>query len=222
MKTRNHHRNMAAVPGLTAALMMTFLVTMTVNCGSRKSISSKGYNLVVITLDTMRADRIGVYGYTNAQTPHLDQLAANGIMFENCRAPVPLTLPSHCSIFTGRYPLGHRVRDNGTFFLDEAEITLAEKMKTQGHRTVAVIASFVLLSKFGLSQGFDVYDDSLNIDQLITGFDSEIKADRVYEKFSKWLKKYQKYQVDSRQEKEKFFAWVHFYDPHTASGPPDR
>lgn len=225
MKTRNHHRNMrnmAAALGLAAALMMTFLVTVTVNCGSRKRISSKGYNLMVITLDTMRADRIGVYGYTNAQTPNLDQLAANGIMFENCRAPVPLTLPSHCSIFTGRYPPGHCVRDNGTFFLDEAEITLAEKMKTQGHQTFAVIASFVLLSKFGLSQGFDVYDDSLNIDQLITSFDSEIKADQVYEKFSKWLKKYQKHQADSRQEKEKFFAWIHFYDPHTPYEPPDR
>ncbi|NIM14667.1 MAG: sulfatase-like hydrolase/transferase [Candidatus Aminicenantes bacterium] len=218
MKTRNHHRNMAAALGLAAALMMTFLVTMTVNCGSRKSISSKGYNLMVITLDTMRADRIGVYGYTNAQTPNLDQLAANGIMFENCRAPVPLTLPAHCSIFTGRYPLGHRVRDNGTFFLDEAEITLAEKMKTQGHQTVAVIASFVLLSKFGLNQGFDVYDDSLNIDQLITSFDSEIKADQVYTKFSKWLKKYQK---QTQQEKEKFFAWIHFYDPHTPYEPPE-
>jgi arylsulfatase A-like enzyme/Flp pilus assembly protein TadD len=233
MKTRNHHGNhkinnkapaarMAASLGLVAALIMTFLVTITVNCGSRRSISSKGYNLMVITLDTMRADRIGVYGYTNAQTPNLDQLAANGIMFENCRTPAPLTLPAHCSIFTGRYPQGHRVRDNGTFFLDEAEITLAEKMKAQGHQTSAVIASFVLLSKFGLSQGFDLYDDSLNIDQLITSFDSEIKADQVYAKFSKWLKKYLKHLANSQQEKEKFFAWIHFYDPHTPYEPPDR
>jgi arylsulfatase A-like enzyme/Flp pilus assembly protein TadD len=231
MKTRNHDRNRAAAPGPAAALMMTFLVTVTVmvmvmvmvtvNCGSRKSISSKGYNLAVITLDTMRADRIGVYGYTNAQTPNLDQLAANGIMFENCRAPVPLTLPAHCSIFTGRYPLGHRVRDNGTFFLDEAETTLAEKMKSQGYHTFAVIASFVLLSKFGLSQGFDRYDDSLNIDQLINSFDSEIKADQVYAKFNQWLKKYKKHQADSQQEKGKFFAWIHFYDPHTPYEPPD-
>jgi arylsulfatase A-like enzyme len=77
----------------------------------------------------MRVDRIGAYGYEKANTPHLDDLAKNGVIFTDCYSPVPLTLPAHCSLFTGRYPLGHQVRDNGTFFLSGTEITLAEMMK---------------------------------------------------------------------------------------------
>jgi len=168
-------------------------------------------NLLIITLDTMRADRIGAYGYPRANTPHLDDLAKNGIMFTDCYSPVPLTLPAHCSIFTGRYPIGHRVRDNGTFFLNESEITMAEMMSEKGYDTYAVIASFVLLAKFGLNQGFSVYDDALNVNELVHNFYSEITADVVYAKFKQWFK--------NRKER-KFFAWVHFYDPHLPYNPP--
>jgi len=169
-------------------------------------------NLLVITLDTMRADRIGAYGYSAARTPNLDDLAKNGIMFTDCYSPVPLTLPAHCSLFTGRYPLGHRVRDNGTFFLGEAETTLAETMIRAGYDTYAVIASFVLMAKFGLNQGFSVYDDSLNADELLRNFYSEIPADAVYAKFHQWFE---------NRGKKKFFAWVHFYDPHLPYDPPE-
>lgn len=172
---------------------------------------AEGMNLLVITLDTMRADRIGAYGYDKAKTPHLDNLAKKGIMFADCYSPVPLTLPAHCSLFTGRYPLGHRVRDNGTFFLSDAEITLAEMMRNKGYGTYAVIASFVLLAKFGLNQGFSVYDDSLDANELLYNFYSEITADAVYAKFEQWFR--------NRKEKS-FFAWVHFYDPHAPYDPP--
>jgi len=168
---------------------------------------------MVITLDTTRADRIGAYGYLPAGTPNIDRLAANGILFENCYAPVPLTLPAHCSIFTGRYPLGHQVRDNGTFLLEKDEITLAEKMKEQGFQTYAVIAAYVLLARFGLNQGFDLYDDSLEVNVIFKNYNSEIKADQVYTKFSQWLKK--------MNPQEKFFTWVHFYDPHSSYDPPE-
>lgn len=175
-------------------------------------IDAGDMNLLVITLDTMRADRIGAYGYSGARTPNLDDLAKNGIMFTDCYSPVPLTLPAHCSLFTGRYPLGHRVRDNGTFFLRDGETTLAEIMKSEGYDTYAVVASFVLMAKFGLDQGFYVYDDSLDADELLRNFYSEIPADAVYAKFQKWF---------GNRGKEKFFAWVHFYDPHLPYAPPE-
>jgi arylsulfatase A-like enzyme/Flp pilus assembly protein TadD len=196
--------------GLIAAA--AWLVTVSASCQKGKQIRAEGMNLVFLTLDTMRADRIGAYGYEQAKTRNLDNLARQGVMFENCYTPVPLTLPAHCSIFTGRYPLGHRVRDNGTYFLGENETTLAELMKDGGYDTYAVIASFVLLSKFGLSQGFSVYDDSLDAGELLHNFYSEITADVVYDKFSRWLKK---------REQQKFFAWVHFYDPHAPYTPPE-
>lgn len=203
--------------GISAALVLAvvvfiiFLLTTT----TKKDIFGKcsNLNLMVITLDTTRADRIGAYGYQPAETPNIDRLAATGILFENCYAPVPITLPSHCSLFTGRYPLGHQVRDNGTFLLKKDEITLAEKMKEQGFQNYAVIAAYVLLARFGLNQGFDLYDDSLEVNVIFKNYNSEIKADQVYTKFSRWLKK--------MNPQEKFFTWIHFYDPHSPHDPPE-
>jgi len=133
-------------------------------------------------------------------------------MFADCYSPVPLTLPAHCSLFTGRYPLGHRVRDNGTFFLSDEEITLAEIMKDNGYNTYAVIASFVLMAKFGLNQGFSTFDDSLDAKKLLRNFYSEITADMVYAKFDQWF---------GNREEKSFFAWVHFFDPHLPYTPPE-
>jgi arylsulfatase A-like enzyme/Flp pilus assembly protein TadD len=196
--------------GLLASAVV--LVMGLSSCQTKTKIKAGGMNLLVITLDTMRADRIGAYGYEKARTPHLDNLAREGIMFENCYTPVPLTLPAHCSIFTGRYPIGHRVRDNGTFFLNESETTLADMMRDSGYETYAVIAAFVLLSKFGLDQGFSTYDDSLDAGELLHNFYSEITADMVYDKFHRWF---------AKRGQGKFFAWVHFYDPHAPYTPPE-
>jgi arylsulfatase A-like enzyme/tetratricopeptide (TPR) repeat protein len=168
-------------------------------------------NVLIITLDTTRADVLGCYGNNKVKTPHLDRLGTDGIRFENCVSPVPLTLPSHCSIFTGQYPIGHGVRNNGTFYLNEKHQTLAEVFKGQGYQTFAVISAFVLLSKFGLKQGFDLYDDSLDSFKIVNTFQSEITADVVYEKFENWF---------SENWKKKFMAWVHFYDPHSPYQPP--
>jgi len=173
---------------------------------------AEGMSLLIITLDTMRADRIGAYGYEKARTPHIDSLADEGIVFSNCYSPVPLTLPAHCSLFTGAYPLGHRVRDNGTFYLSDSETTLAEMMKAQDYETYAVVSSYVLLAKFGLNQGFSSYDDSLNAGELLHNFYSEITADVVYSKFKHWF---------SSRPDQNFFAWIHFYDPHAPYSPPE-
>lgn len=169
-------------------------------------------NLLIITLDTTRADHIGAYGYDNIDTPNIDRICRKGVMFENCFAPVPLTLPSHCSIFTGKYSIGHNVRNNGRYFLSKDETTMAKLLKQKGFHTYAVVAAFVLLSKFGLNQGFDIYDDSLDTHMMKRDFKSEIGADQVYKKFKKWF---------AVNHKKRFFSWIHFFDPHQPYRPPD-
>jgi arylsulfatase A-like enzyme len=168
-------------------------------------------NLLLITLDTMRANRLGCYGDSLANTPALDALANGGILFENGYSPVPLTLPAHGSIFTGRWPIAHGVRNNVQYQLAGEELTLAEKLKTEGYETSALVAAYVLKRKFGLDQGFDLYDDVLGYEEKSGNIDAEIPADRVYAKFREWL---------GRKRDKPFFLWVHFYDPHKPYAPP--
>jgi len=197
---------------LISVIILAIILWLTMG-GKKPGVNARGYNLLIITLDTTRDDHIGAYGYEKAITPNLDKLAKEGTLFENCYSPVPLTLPAHSSLFTGRYPLGHKVRNNGSYFLQEDHTTLAEKFKTAGYQTYAVISSYVLMSKFGLNQGFDFYDDSLNVAKLVHDYNSEIKADLVYNKFYEWF--------SNREKDKKFFAWVHFYDPHRPYEPPE-
>jgi len=177
----------------------------------RRGHGGKPWNVLVITLDTTRADHIGAYGYRAALTPNLDRLAREGIMFRNCFASVPLTLPSHSALFTGRYPIANNVRNNGNYFLPAGETTLAEVLRGRGYDTRAVIAAFVLLSKFGVNQGFSVYDDSLDTHEMIRNYKSEIPAEMVHEKFSTWL---------GQNTGQPFLYWLHFYDPHSPYRPP--
>lgn len=177
----------------------------------RRGGNAAPWNVLVITLDTTRADHLGAYGYPAARTPNLDRLAAAGVVFENAHASVPLTLPSHSSLFTGRYPIANRVRNNGNYFLPASETTLAEVLRDRGYDTRAVVSAFVLLSKFGLDQGFALYDDSLDTHEMIRNYKSEIPAEMVFEKFSAWL---------DGDKGRPFFYWLHFYDPHTPYRPP--
>ena len=170
------------------------------------------WNVLLITLDTTRADRLGAYGCRTARTPNLDRLAAEGVLFENAHTSVPLTLPSHSALFSGRYPIANRVRNNGNYFLPESEVTLAELLRDRGYDTRAVVAAFVLLSKFGVNQGFAVYDDSLDTHEMIRNYKSEIPAELVHEKFSSWL---------GANDGRPFFYWLHFYDPHAPYRPPE-
>ncbi len=170
-------------------------------------------NILIITLDTTRADHLGSYGYKNGSTPNLDKLANDGLRFENCYTSVPLTLPSHSNIFTGKYSIGHGVRNNGRYVLRNSEKTMAEYLGEKGYNTYAVIASFVLQSKFGLAQGFDVYDDSVDNGDINKTFKSENDAKEIYKKFNNWFED---------NSGSKFFAWVHFYDPHTPYIPHEK
>ena len=168
-------------------------------------------NVLLVTLDTTRADRVGAYGYAKAETPVLDSLARSGVRFTNAYCATPLTLPSHCSILTGTYPLRHKVRNNGAYYLADEAVTLAERLKENGCVTSAFVASFNTDSRFGLGQGFDVYDDRFEDDELLKTFKSEKTADKVADAFIGWL--------DARP-RERFFSWVHFFDPHAPYEPP--
>jgi arylsulfatase A-like enzyme/Tfp pilus assembly protein PilF len=171
-------------------------------------------NLLVITLDTTRADRIGAYGYQAIETPVIDRLAAEGVLFEQVMATAPLTLPAHCSIFTGRFPPEHGVRDNGGFFLSPQQPTLATMLKRRGFTTGAVVAAYVLDGKWGLNQGFDTYVDDFDLTK-VGGFalgDIRRPGNEVVDRALSWLEK-----VKDRR----FFAWLHFYDPHSPYDPPE-
>jgi len=168
-------------------------------------------NVLLITLDTTRADRIGVYGHAKAKTPNLDALAHEGVMFKNAYCQVPLTLPSHVSILTGTYPIYHHVHNNGYYYLNPDLVTVAEIFKQNGFQTSAFIAAYTLDSSFGVDKGFDLFDDTMAEDQLVKVFDSERTADKVYEVFAQWF---------DEKHAEKFFSWIHFFDPHSPYVPP--
>ena len=119
-------------------------------------------HIVLISIDTCRADHLGCYGFSTSYTPHLDALAQEGVLFENVVSPVPLTLPSHSTMLTGTIPPFHGVRDNTNYYLDDVYITLPEILRDHNYTTGAVISAFVLDSRFGLDQGFDKYDDDFD------------------------------------------------------------
>jgi arylsulfatase A-like enzyme len=182
--------------------------------GAEPSTANTTPNLLLITLDTVRADHLSCNGSKKVQTPHLDLLARAGVNFTRARTSVPLTLPAHASIMTGTYPPVHGVRDNGSFRLPEEQLTLAEVLAGHGYETAAFIGAFVLDRDFGLGQGFDDYDEGHwgNIN-TIESLAAERNADAVYDAFSDWL--------ESRNRGRRFFAWIHLYDPHAPYVPPE-
>jgi len=191
---------------LTAAAAVMFRGSRGPKVGRDESL-----NVLLITLDTTRADHIGCYGYRGARTPNLDALAAQGVRFENAYCSVPLTLPSHASIMTGLEPYHHGVHTNGTSFLTAEKITLAERLKERGYQTAAFTASFSVDSRFGLAPGFDIYDDNFETGSSLKSVRAERRAGQVFRLFSSWLEK---------KAEGRFFAWVHFYDPHFPYDPP--
>lgn len=164
-------------------------------------------NILLITLDTTRADRFGCYGYEDIETPVLDYLSEHGVTFDQAYAPVPITLPSHASLLTGAYPPGHGVRNNGSYQLAQEQWTLAEELQQRGMRTGAFISAFVLDSQFGLDQGFEFYHDDLGKGKAEDDI-LEIRmrhAEQTAQEALAW--------IDSL-EGASFFSWVHFFDAH--------
>jgi arylsulfatase A-like enzyme/Tfp pilus assembly protein PilF len=178
-----------------------------------RGVQPSGLNVVLITLDTTRADRIGAYGWTPSPTPNLDRLASEGTFFEHATAPAPLTLPVHSSLFTAKYPPQHGVRDNGGFFLDQRETTMAERLKGAGIRTGGFVGAYVLDRKWGIAQGFDRYFDDFDLSKFDTPSLGEVErpASEVADHALEWL---------ASVKSSRFFAWLHFYDAHSPYAPP--
>lgn len=171
----------------------------------------KDWNVLLISIDTLRPDRLSCYSTQYLQTPHIDALGSQGIVFERAFAHNPTTLPSHVNILLGTTPLYHGVHDNSKFKLGDDFLTLAEYLKEKGYSTGAFIGAFPLDSRFGLSQGFDVYDESYPSESPTAFSAPERKAEEVIEGAIDWLD----------AQRSKWFSWIHLWDPHTLYSPPE-
>ena len=168
-------------------------------------------NVILISMDTTRADNLSCYGVYKNATPHIDALAKKAVLFQNTYSPIPLTLPSHSPMMTGMYPPRHGIHDNLKYQLNDKNITLAEILKDNGFSTAAVISAFILDSRFGLDKGFELYDDS---------FDEEPENVNIAQRRGKettdhalsWLQ-------DNKNNP--FFLFIHYYDPHMPYDPPE-
>jgi len=170
-----------------------------------------GRNLLLVTMDTTRPDRLGLYGNSEIETPNLDHFAARNSVFTRALAATPITLPSHASILTGLYPHRHGVRSNGLAPLEDGQTTLAEVLSRYGYDTAAFVSSFVLAEQFGLAQGFNRYDDETHEKAVVMGY-AERRADATTARALSWL---------LRSRDTPFFLWVHYYDPHATYQPPE-
>ena len=178
-------------------------------------------NVVLVTFDTTRADHVGCYGNGTVSTPRIDDLAAQGVLFRHAYSSIPITLPSHTSMMTGKTPLSHGVRDNGLFVVPDEEVTLAELLSGNGYACAAAVGSYPLIAKFGLDQGFELFDDDVksqwedHLGRQVRSkqalYFDERRAARVNDAVLPWL---------SEHSSRPFFLWVHYFDPHQPLDPP--
>ena len=201
---------------LKSSALLSLLVL--IGCGSRanpvpptqQSTAQSKPNVLVVTIDTCRADRIGSYGYGLARTPTIDALATEGVLCTDAITTAPITMPAHSSILTGLYPPAHGVRDNGAYALSDEAVTLAERLKLAGYDTHAIVSAMVLSRRYNLTQGFDAYDDDLYAeDQPPMFMIPDRPAQRTGQRAVDWLTEREASGPDSP-----FFMWVHFFDPH--------
>jgi arylsulfatase A-like enzyme/Flp pilus assembly protein TadD len=200
---------------VSAALVMVLMSAAVLGCGRAAPLPphDPNLNVLLITIDTLRADALGSYGNTRAATPWIDRLAAAGVRFDHAHAHTVVTLPSHASILSGVYPQDHGVRDNAGFRFPPARPTITTALKARGYSTGAFISAFPLDSRFGLARGFDVYDDAFVdaapraplLEQERRGVDTVAIARR-------WL---------DAHAADRTFCWVHLYEPHAPYAPPE-
>ncbi|MBM3321611.1 MAG: sulfatase [Candidatus Eisenbacteria bacterium] len=197
------------VSSLRSPLLFVFaLVLLFPSCAGKETAPA---NLLLITVDTLRADRLGCYGGTDARTPAIDRLARGGTLFTNAFCSIPITLPSHASIFTGLYPRTHKVLSHG-YTLAPEHTTLAEVLREHGYQTGAFISSHVLDDKYGLAQGFDIYWKRYNYGRE--------RAERLMEEAGEDLLTLAVLDWLRLEAKEPFFIWLHWFHPHKPYEPP--
>jgi len=176
-------------------------------------VSAPPPDVLFVTIDTLRADRVGAYGYAAAETPALDRLAREGVLVEDAVVQVPQTRPSHASIFTGRYPFEHGIRDNTSAPLPAKIPTLATLLSRAGYETAAFIGAYPVARPSGLDQGFTTFDDPFGTGEATTAREarSERRASEVVDHALAWLEK---------PRRKPFFLWIHLFDPHAPYEPP--
>jgi len=218
LKKRDTQRPPAATPlrrrrwvAVTAAVAAALAAALVAALGWRATHRAKRPNLLLVTIDTLRADHVGAYGDRAARTPTLDALAARGARFAHAQSPVPLTGPSHATILTGLYPPVHGVRDNVVFSLDARHRALATVLKGQGYRTAAFVGAYPVAAAFGFRQGFDTFGEDFK-DSPIPGAGAQRPAGDVVDATLRWL---------AAPGDGPFFVWMHLYDPHAPYDPPE-
>ncbi len=199
-----------------ASVVLLTIAGFLAGCGGDGGTSREHdrWNLLLVTLDTTRADRLGFHGHEAARTPRLDALAERGFVFDRARSHSPLTMPSHASVLTGLLPTEHGVRNNGTYVLGDAHVTLAETLSSAGYETAAVVAAYVLDRKFGLAQGFDHYDDAIET-PAATSFGYAERTGDVVTRAALAA-------ADDFPRDRPYFLWAHYFDPHAPYAAPDR
>ncbi len=190
-------------------ILIVFLVS--VLGFSKTDVKKSKYNLLIITIDTLRPDRLSCYNTKNVETPNIDKIAQRGVLFTKAFAHTPTTLPSHTNILLGTTPLYHGIHDNSNFIVDEEFLTLAEHLKSHGYATAAFVGAFPLDSRFGLTQGFDVYDDNYGSKSHQEFSYVERRAEVVIDKALDWI----------QERQNPWFLWVHCFDPHQRYDPPE-
>ncbi len=196
-----------------AFLVLAALATTTWWMLRQAPLRYAGANVLLVSIDTLRADHLGAYGYAEAETPRLDQIAREGIRFAQVVSPMPLTLPAHTSLMTAVPTSVHGIRDNGAFELSAETSTLAEQLRAAGYQNGAFVGSFVLHSRWGLSRGFAHYDDRFEYG-VAGGVPGQVErpAEAVVDAALSWL---------TEPREAPFFSWVHLFDPHSPYAAPE-
>ena len=197
-----------------ATAFATVLLAASSGSSETAAATGRGTAVILITVDTLRADHLGCYGYTGVETPNIDVLARAGARFAQAYTPVPVTLPAHTALFTGAFPMATGMHDFSGNKLPANAATLAKVLRDNGYATAAFIGSAVLDSRFGLNQGFDTYFDHFEFSRLDEAHldQMERRGDLVMDEALRWLK---------GNPRQPFLIWVHLYDPHDPYTPPE-
>jgi len=196
--------------GWSLIIALLLIITISPSLYSLGKEETK-HNILLITIDTLRADRLSCYGSENPKTPNIDRLAERGVLFSRAFANTSTTLPSHANILLGATPNYHGVHENLNFIVNDALLTLAEYLKDNGYATGAFVGAYPLDSRFGLSQGFDTYDDHYSRIHSVNLASLERKAEEVIDSALSWLE----------DRRSPWFLWIHCWDPHTPYEPPE-
>jgi arylsulfatase A-like enzyme/lipopolysaccharide biosynthesis regulator YciM len=192
-------------------LFIIFSLSTTYSHSSGETIPKEKLNVLLISIDTLRADWLSCYGNEHLKTENIDGLAERGVLFSRAFANTSTTLPSHTNILLGVTPPYHGVHDNSSFVVREEFLTLAEHLKGHGYSTGAFVGAFALDSRFGLDQGFDVYDDEFEDKRNKKPSEVERKAEKVIDRTLAWL----------NNQNKPWFLFVHCWDPHGPYEPPE-